>query len=147
MLLCETGGQAPFYRKLVFCSICIGFIVMIEGENTYRNVHGFTECELQRMRDYLLGAVHAWCRDRHGEWFAARDLLGGANYFWQGTPLNRLYEYYMEQSDEDSEYSITQAGRSAGNLLKRVLIEDTKRTYETRSGYTREYRWVGEENL
>lgn len=120
---------------------------MIVGDNTYRNVWGIDEPELQRMRDYLLGAVQVWCRDRHEEWFAVRDLLGGANFFWQGTPLMRLFEYYMEKSGEDSEYSIRQAGRAAGHLLKRVLIDDSKRNYETRQGYTREYRWVGEENL
>lgn len=38
-----------------------------------------------------------------------------------------------------------QAGRAAGHLLKRVLIEDTKRTYETRQRYIREYRWVGKD--
>ena len=120
---------------------------MIIGDSSYMNVHGFTDRELQRMRDYLLGAVQAWCKERHGKWFAARNLLGGENYYWQGTPLMRLYEYYMEQSDEDSEYAVRQAGRAAGHLLKRVLIEDPKRTYETRQGYTREYRWVGEERL
>lgn len=120
---------------------------MIIGETTYQNVHGFTDAELQRMRDYLLGAVQAWCRDRHGEWFAARDLLGGANYYWQGTPLIRLYDYYMEQSDQDDEYSVRQAGRAAGHILKRVLNEDTKRIYETRTAYTRQYRWVGNERL
>lgn len=120
---------------------------MIIGDTNYMKVHGFTERELQRMRDYLLGAVQVWGRDRHGEWFAARDLLGGANYYWQGTPLMRLYEYYMEQSDEDEEYSVKQAGRAAGHLLKRVLIEDKKRIYETRQRYTREYRWVGEERI
>lgn len=57
----------------------------------------------------------------------------------------RLYEYYLAHSDEDSDYAITQAGRAAGHLLKRVLIEDAKRTYETRQGYTREYWWVGDE--
>ena len=120
---------------------------MIIGEDSYRNVHGLLDSEIQRMLDYLQGAVQVWCRDRHGEWFAARDLLGGANYYWQGTPLMRLYEYYMEQSDGDGEYSVIQAGRAAGNLLKHVLIEDSKRIYETRQGYTREYRWVGEEML
>ena len=120
---------------------------MVIGHTSYRNVHGFTPREIERMLDYLLGAVQVWCRDRHGEWFAARDLLGGANYYWQGTPLMRLYEYYMEQSDEDEAYSVRQAGRAAGHLLKRVLIEDTKRIYETRQGFTREYRWVGEEML
>ena len=118
---------------------------MIDGNTLYRNVYGFEQFELQRMRDYLLGAVQAWCRDRHGEWFAARDLLGGANYYWQGTPLYPLFTYYQQFGDDD--YAVTQAGRAAGRLLKRVLIEDEKRTYETRQGYTREYRWVGEEML
>lgn len=120
---------------------------MIIEETTYMNIHGFEENELQRMRDYLLGAVQAWCRDRHGEWFAARDLLGGANFFWQGTPLIRLFDFYMARSGNDSEYSVKQAGRAAGHLLKRVLIEDTKRMYETRQGYTRLYRWVGDEMI
>lgn len=120
---------------------------MIVDETTSKNVHGIDERELQRMRDYLLGAVQVWCRDRHGEWFAARDLLGGNNYFWQGTPLIRLYDYYMELSDGDDEYAVNQSGRAAGHLLKRVLLDDTKRTYESRRRYTREYRWIGEEML
>lgn len=93
--------------------------------------------------------VHrADCTKRAAELtFAARDLLGGANYYWQGTPLMPLYDYYLEHSDGDDEYAVREAGRAAGNLLKRVLIEDSKRTYETRQGYTREYRWVGPERL
>jgi len=118
---------------------------MIVDDNYYKNVLGIDEPLQQRMRDYLLGAVQAWCRDRHGEWFAARDLLGGANFYWQGTPLYPLFTYYQQFGDDN--YAITQAGRAAGWLLKRVLIEDEKRTYETRQGYTREYRWVGEENV
>lgn len=55
--------------------------MLIDSEETYSDVHGFTESELQRMRDYLLGAVHVWCRDRHGIWFVARDLLGGQTIF------------------------------------------------------------------
>ena len=120
---------------------------MIVGNPSYNNVYGFTDEEIRQMCDYLLGAVHVWCRDRHGEWFAARDLLGGANYYWQGTPLIKLYEYYMELSDNDSDYSVRQAGRAAGHLLKRVLVHDSKRMYETRSGYTKQYRWIGEEIL
>jgi hypothetical protein len=73
------------------------------------------------MLDYLQGAIQVWCRNRHGEWFVARDLIEGAKYFWQGTPLMRLYEYYMEQSGQDDDYSVKQAGRAAGHLLKRVL--------------------------
>ena len=36
-----------------------GFIMVI-GDTYYMNVHGFTARELQRMRDYLLGAVQSW---------------------------------------------------------------------------------------
>lgn len=115
---------------------------MIRGANTYRNVRGFNDDELQRMRDFLLGAVWVWCRDRKGKWFAARDLLGGANYHWDGSPLIRLYNYYMAKSGGNDNYSVQQAGRAAGHLLKRVLKDDTQRVYETRKGYTREYRWV-----
>lgn len=119
---------------------------MIKGETTYQNVHGFDEeKDLKPMCFYLLGAVQSWCRDRKEQWFAARDLLGGANYYWQGTPLYPLFTYYQQFGDDD--YAVTQAGRAAGRLLKRVLIEDEKRTYETRQRYTREYRWVGEEML
>ena len=120
---------------------------MIINDSSYKNVGGFTDDDTREMRAFLLGAVHVWCRDRHGEWFAARDLLGGANFFWQGTPLISLYDHYLEESDGDGDYAVQQAGRAAGHLLKRVLIDDTKRRYETRQGYTREYRWVGEELL
>ena len=99
------------------------FDTMIIGDNTFVNVHGFTDVEIRRMRDFLLGAVQVWCRDRNGEWFAARDLLGGGN----------------------DDYSRRQAGRAAGHLLKRVPHDDPKRTYETRRRFTHEYRWVGEE--
>ena len=120
---------------------------MISNDNTYRNVWGPDAIELRQMRDYLLGAVQVWCRDRHGEWFAARDLLGGANRYWQGTPLMALYDYYLSQSNGDDDYAFHQAARAAGNLLKRVLVEDEKRTYETRKRFTREYRWIGAENI
>lgn len=85
--------------------------------------------------DMVSGLLHGIC------------LVALTNYYWQGTLLMRLYEYYMEQSDEDDSYSVTQAGRAAGHLLKRVLIEDPKRRYETLQRYNREYRWVGEEML
>lgn len=121
--------------------------MIINDLTGFRNIRGVNKRDLRRMRDYLLGAVHSWCRDRHGEWFAARDLLGGANYYWQKTPLELLYELYLEKSAGDKDYSKRQAGIAAGHILKRVLAEDKKRKYETRLAFTREYRWVEEEVL
>ena len=92
----------------------------------------------------LQGAVYCWCKNRKNEWFAARDLIGGDNYFWQGTPLMRLYEYYLNDSRDNGEYAVEEAGKAAGRLLKKVLFED-RRVFDTQDGYTRIYRWTGEE--
>lgn len=31
-------------------------------------------------------------RNRKEDWFSLRDLMGGENFYWQGTPLYALYE-------------------------------------------------------
>ena len=52
------------------------------------------------MRAFLQGAVYCWCKNRKDEWFAARDLLGGDNYYWQSSPLMPLYDYYLNDEEE-----------------------------------------------
>ena len=54
---------------------------MVIGLTTYKSVNGFTGWQLNLMRAFLQGAVYCWCRNRKDEWFAARDLLGGDNYY------------------------------------------------------------------
>lgn len=78
------------------------------------------------------------------EWFAARDHLGGDNYYWQGTLLMPLYDYYLNGNEDNHDYAVEEAGKAAGRLLKEVLING-KRTFETEEGYTRMYRWTGAE--
>lgn len=118
---------------------------MIIGIDTYKGVNGFTNAQLTRMKDFLQGAVYCWCKNRSNEWFAARDLLGGDNYFWQGTPLMDLFMYYRGGDEVYNQYAVEEAGKAAGRLLKDVLVND-KRTFETREGYARQYRWTGEED-
>ena len=118
---------------------------MVIGLTTYKRVHGFSEEQLRLMRAFLQGAVYCWCKNRKDEWFTARDLLGGDNYFWQGTPLYALYTHYLEGNIENHDYAVEEAGKAAGRLLKEVLIND-KRTFATEEGYTRRYRWTGEED-
>lgn len=115
---------------------------MLVGDNTrLRRVHGFDESVLQPIRVYLQGAVRTWCRDRKYQPFRASDLLGGANFNWQGTSLQPLYEYYLERSHGNEVYAIRQAGIAAGYLLKQVLSRANRR-YRTEKGYTRTYRWI-----
>ena len=116
---------------------------MVIGLTTYKRVHGFSEEQLRLMRAFLQGAVYCWCKNRRDEWFAARDLLGGDNYYWQGTPLLPLYNYYLDGNNDNHDYAVEEAGKVAGRLLKEVLIND-KRTFETKEGYTRMYRWNGD---
>lgn len=119
---------------------------MVNGITTYKGVNGFDECQLRLMRVYLQGAVYCWCKNCKDQWFAAHDLIGGDNYYWQGTPLMALFEYYRDgrEDAESIQYAIEEAGKAAGRLLKEILIKD-KRTFDTCKRYTREYKWTGEE--
>ena len=117
---------------------------MVIGLTRYKRVNGFTDEQLNLMRAFLQGAVYCWCKNRKDEWFAARDLLGGDNYYWQGTPLMPLYTYYLNGNEDNHDYAVEEAGKAAGRLLKEVLIND-KRTFATQAGYTHRYRWTGAE--
>ena len=97
---------------------------------------------------FLQGSVYCWCKNRKGEPFAARDLLGGDNYYWQDTPMISLYEYYRDgndDNDDNNQYAVEEAGKASGRLLYQLLFYD-KRTFETWVEYTRMYRWTGEED-
>ncbi len=95
-----------------------------------RDVLGISDIEKQRIIDFLQGAVYCWCKNRPDEWFSTRDLMGGANYFWQGTPFIVLYEKHISNGKSIDE-AIASAGKDSGWLLKRV-IKDDKRQFETK---------------
>lgn len=132
-------------------------IIDIENNNRYltpdncRSVNGVEEETINEVKAYLQGAVYCWCKNvkntnGENEWFAARDFLGGENFYWEDTPMMALYEHYKEETP-DGDYAQKEAGKAAGRILKQLLLED-RRTYETRKGFMkREYRWNGEEKL
>lgn len=114
---------------------------MLAGDNiTTRNVHGLSPNDLQRIRDFLQGAVYCWCKNRKGEWFSARDFLGGDNFYWEHYPLGILYFRQIEMGKSHDE-AFEQAAKDAGHILKKMLKDDD-RTFETEGGYTRSYRWM-----
>ena len=114
----------------------LNIIRMLVQKSEIREVHGITKEQKQKIMDFLQGAVYCWCKNRKDEWFAARDLLGGDNFYWQNTPMFALYE-----KTNDTEL----AGKDAGWLLKKVIDKD-KRSFETKKeGLVRQYRWNGEE--
>lgn len=117
---------------------------MLNGNSRCFRVQGITLEEENQIYAFLQGAVYCWCKNRPNEWFSARDLVGGDNFHWQGTPTQPLYEYYVSFGLGNN-YAVPEAGKALGRLLKRVIVDD-KRTFDTRIGYmTRQYRWTGEE--
>ena len=102
-------------------------------------VNGITADQKTLIQVFLQGHVYCWCKNRPNEWFAIRDLVGGENWDWKGTPLMPLHEKHEKKKDVDP---IKLAGRDCGRLLKHVLFDDN-REFETKKGErTLKYRWI-----
>lgn len=113
----------------------------LEGDNTdIKPVEGISVENLQRIKDFLQGSVRCWCKNRKGEWFFLRDLVGGDNYDWSNTPLIVLYLKH-EAIEDDEDEAIKKAGYDAGWLLKTVLKEEAREFETQKSGNSRQYRW------
>lgn len=95
-----------------------------------RDVHGISGKQKQGIIDFLQGAVYCWCKNRPDEWFSMRDLMGGDNFYWEGTPLMSLYEKHISKGKNNPE-AIDRAGKDSGWLLKRVISDD-KRGFKTK---------------
>jgi len=109
-----------------------------------RNVRGIASDKKDLIKAYLQGAVYSWVKNRKGELFAARDLVGGDNYEWGGTPLSVLYEKHIAMG-KDSDGAVQAAAKDLGWLLKSVLHKDKRHFHAGRSGLTAGYKWVGNE--
>lgn len=115
---------------------------MLNIDSELREVHGITDAEKEKIYDFLQGAVYCWCKNRKDEWFSMRDLMGGDNYYWQGTPLLVLYEKH-EKAEKDWEDAVKDAGKDSGWILKKVISND-RRMFETKTEeLIRKYRWIG----
>ncbi|MGA2141452.1 MAG: hypothetical protein ABSG94_03420 [Brevinematales bacterium] len=105
-----------------------------------REVGNLTPEQKQSIYDFLQGAVYCWCKNKKGDWFSLRDLMGGDNYDWNGTPLIELYNKHGNKNDEDEQ--IKAAGQDGGMLLKIVIINDN-RLFDTQiNEQNRQYKWI-----
>lgn len=108
-----------------------------------REVQVLTNQQKASIREFLQGAVYCWCKNRKDEWFSMRDLMGGDNYEWEGTPL---FDLYAKQTSKGvlGEAAVDQAGKDGGWLLKRVISDD-KRNFETKKEeQIRKHRWIAD---
>ena len=107
-------------------------------EDTLRTVTGITNVERQAAIDFLQGAVYCWCKNRPDEWFALRDLMGGDNTYWSGTPLISIYDKHSNLTDEQA---FEAAAKDAGWLLKHVTVKDSRIFDTMKAGLVRQYKW------
>jgi len=111
----------------------------IIGNSRLRHVTRLSAADRDRILDFLQGAVYCWCKNKERtDWFSLRNLMGGENFFWAGTPLIALWQKHNGRSRNP----VKSAGIDGGWLLKRVIVND-RRTFQTRSAPSqiREYRW------
>lgn len=113
-------------------------------DSEVREVTGLSEEQKKLIKAFLQGAVYSWVKNRKGEQFAARDLVGGENFEWEGTPLYVLYEKHIS-SGKDNNGAIDAAAKDVGWLMKSVLSEDKRHFEVGRSGLSAGYRWIGNE--
>ena len=109
-----------------------------------RDVYGIDDSQKESIKTFMQGAVYCWVKNRKNEPFAVRDLMGGENFEWAGTPLYTLYQNHIDQG-KDNDSAIESAAKDLGWLMKTVLAED-KRTFEAgKAGLVSSYRWIGNE--
>ena len=125
-------------------------VVMIKDmtKSDLRDVSGLTDTEKQRIKDYMLGSIYCWIKNqKDGDsslWFAVRDLVGGENTNWDGTPLDVIYKKHLHEKTSDEAFK--QAAKDIGWIMKSMIFED-KRLFETKKeGMVRKYRWITNEH-
>jgi hypothetical protein len=106
-----------------------------------RKVNGIDDAERDSIKAFLQGAVYCWVKMKGNEPFAARDLVGGANRDWGGTPLQVLYSKHANHG-KDNDAAMEAAAKDVGWLLKSVLIGDKREFESSDSGWSATYHWV-----
>ncbi len=113
---------------------------MVTNDYTMRSIVAqIDKNQRELIEAFVQGAVYCHCKiSEKGTSFAARDLFGGDNYYWQGTPLIALYQWH-ENNDADD--PVGMAGKDLGWILLGVLAKD-KRHFSKSKEYTNVYEWL-----
>lgn len=117
---------------------------MLNGNSNCTIPNYLTKNEIKEICAFFQGAVHTWCAINGSAKFAAKNFIGGINYYWEGTPLYKLYKHYESEGYEDPE---TKAGLDAGSLLKKTLLDDKRNFVQYKKSEGKKdinyYKWDG----
>lgn len=97
----------------------------LRPESNLREPSGVNDTERALIRAFMQGAVYSWVKNRPGESFAVRDLVGGLNNDWNGTPLQVLYDKHIDAGKNDEE-AFEAAAKDLGWIVKSLLSEDRR---------------------
>lgn len=95
--------------------------------------------EIEMAKAYIRDAINTFCQNNLRQSFAVRDLFGGENGDWQGTPLQAIYEYHIAARASDPKDS---ARKDVGKLMKIVLSEEDGYYIQSQGGKTKLYRKI-----
>ena len=113
----------------------------LRPESELREPSGIEDSDRNLIRAFMQGAVYSWVKNCPGEPFAVRDLVGGPNSDWNGTPLQVLYDRHIDSRKTEDE-AFEAAAKDLGWIVKSLLSDD-HRTFEVaRAGLVNTYLWV-----
>ncbi len=126
-------------------------MTIINDDQPARAIAPIPEENQAKARAYIQGAVYCWCKNQSGEMFAVRDLFGGVNTDWGGTPLQVIYNFHYESfknrnpnlsTEEIHEKAADEAAKDVGRLMKSVLQNDKRNFESSDAGMANGYRWI-----
>jgi len=107
-----------------------------------RKVRGISPAQNEQITNYMQGAIYGWIKSHKSTKFAVRDLVGGVNFDWSGTPLYALYKKHRD-AGKNVDAAITGAGIDLGWIVKGLLTSDKRAFKAGKKGLVRGYTWLG----
>lgn len=126
-------------------------MTIINDNQPARPINSLPEDDQTKARAYIQGAVYCWCKNQSDNIFAVRDLFGGDNTDWGGTPLQPIYDHHCQSvkdhspdldGDELHRKAAEAAAIDVGWLTKSVLQDDRRNFESSDAGRAKGYRWV-----
>ena len=113
----------------------------LQPESELREIAGVTTEQKGAIEHFMQDAIYCWIKNQKGKSFAVRDLMGGDNFNWNGTPLQVLYDY-QESLGKGHEAAVDAAGIALGWIVKGLLHKD-QRVFKSIAGErVAHYKWI-----
>lgn len=113
--------------------------MLVNNESRLRKTSAkLSDQNIEIINAYIKGAVHGFCNNNSGIAFSVRSLFGEDNRDWSDTPLQEIYEYFINLG-YDRTSAAKRAAVNVGLLLKNILITDKKFEYKEYRKRTNEY--------